>query len=141
MARAKSGTKDGDIASSRWRETMTRKYGDISERMSEIGAIGGKVSTTGGFAADIPCKCPDIKTKHYIRNCAGMRGGIKSRRPKMSISKIRSEAGKIGGSSYSKLTDSQKKTIAASDKPVSRLAKYYNVSRTTIYKVKKTHGN
>ncbi len=49
---------------------------------ARIGAIGGKNGTTGGFAADVECSCKSLPYRHYIRNCAGARGGRKSRRTK-----------------------------------------------------------
>lgn len=50
-----------------------------------IGAIGGKRGTTGGFAADVDCNCSRLPYRHYIRNCAGAKGGTISRRRKVEV--------------------------------------------------------
>jgi general stress protein YciG len=71
MARAKSGTKEGDIASARWRETMTQKYGDISKRMSEVGRLGGSKKVAKGFAMN-----------RDLAKAAGALGGRNSRKAK-----------------------------------------------------------
>ena len=49
--RGKKGTKSGDIASEKWRDTMKKKHGENwREIMREQGRKGGSVSTpTGGF--------------------------------------------------------------------------------------------
>lgn len=47
---------------------------------AKIGSKGGQNGTTGGFAAKVPCDCTLIPTKHYKRNCAGVLGGMKSKR-------------------------------------------------------------
>lgn len=47
-----------------------------------IGTKGGKNGNTGGFAVKIPCHCPTIPGYHYVRQCAGKRGGSISRRGK-----------------------------------------------------------
>ena len=58
MARPKAGTKEGDAASKKWRQTMINKYGvdGVHKKMQSIGKIGGKngfgPGYTGGFAAD-----------------------------------------------------------------------------------------
>ena len=40
MARPKAGTKEGDAASERWRQTMINKYGvdGVHKKMQEIGS-------------------------------------------------------------------------------------------------------
>lgn len=48
----------------------------------KIGAIGGRLSKTGGFAYDNECNCDLIEGTHYLKNCAGHKGGVKSRRTK-----------------------------------------------------------
>lgn len=45
-----------------------------------IGALGGKNGTTGGFASTTPCECLEIDDYHFKRQCAGKKGGLKSRR-------------------------------------------------------------
>lgn len=45
-----------------------------------IGALGGRAGNTGGFAAKIPCFCDDIQERHHRGQCAGKKGGVKSRR-------------------------------------------------------------
>lgn len=50
-----------------------------------IGAIGGKRGTTGGFAADVDCNCSRLPYRHYVRNCAGAKGGTISRRRKVEV--------------------------------------------------------
>ena len=50
-----------------------------------IGAIGGKNGTTGGFASDVECNCSRLPYRHYVRNCAGAKGGTISRRKKVEV--------------------------------------------------------
>ena len=73
MARPKKGTKAGEIATIKWRETMFKKYGGengLHKKMSEVGAKGGSRSTpTGGFGAD-----------HERARIAGAKGGSISKR-------------------------------------------------------------
>jgi len=52
---------------------------------AEIGKKGGRNGNTGGFAAGLPCsgKCgldSIFGTGHLVAQCAGYRGGMKSRR-------------------------------------------------------------
>ena len=47
---------------------------------SKIGIIGGKNSKNGGFAHNKECSCELIKGKHYIRQCAGKKGGSISKK-------------------------------------------------------------
>lgn len=51
MPRPKKGTKGHEEATAKWRKTMAEKYGDIHDRMVEMGRKGGKISTKGGFAS------------------------------------------------------------------------------------------
>ena len=73
MARPKKNTPEGELATKRWRETMEKKYGGVTEKMREIGKIGGQNGKgpdyMGGFAAD--------KERAKI---AGAKGGRISRR-------------------------------------------------------------
>lgn len=45
-----------------------------------IGAMGGRNGNTGGFAMKIPCFCDVIPEMHHKAMCAGLKGGLKSRR-------------------------------------------------------------
>lgn len=49
MARPSADTKEGKLATEKWRKTMEEKYGGGSEHARKIGAIGGKKSKGGGF--------------------------------------------------------------------------------------------
>ena len=51
MSRPRSNTPEGRLATERWRETMQERYGNVTEKMQEIGSRGGKASNTGGFAS------------------------------------------------------------------------------------------
>ena len=72
-----AGTVEGGRAAA---ATNKAKYG--KDFYAKIGAKGGRLGTTGGFAADVPCECSLIHGKHYVKNCAGMKGGRISRKPK-----------------------------------------------------------
>lgn len=50
-----------------------------------IGSIGGKRSSTGGFAKKVACDCADIPGEHHKGQCAGKRGGLISRRNKKEV--------------------------------------------------------
>lgn len=72
MSRPKKGTKAGEIATSKWRETMFKNHGGkegLHKMMSKVGAIGGKNGHTGGFASD-----------HERARIAGAKGGSISKR-------------------------------------------------------------
>lgn len=69
------GTKAGGLKAS---ITNRERHGE--NFYANIGAKGGKVSTTGGFAAKVPCNCSLIKDEHLKRQCAGKKGGTVSRR-------------------------------------------------------------
>lgn len=73
MARPKKNTPAGKLATERWRKTMEEKYGGITEKMKQIGRIGGLngkgPNYKGGFAAD--------RDRARI---AGAKGGRVSRR-------------------------------------------------------------
>ena len=47
---------------------------------AKIGSEGGKNGHTGGFAIQLPCDCGVIRRPHLVVNCAGVKGGRKSRR-------------------------------------------------------------
>jgi hypothetical protein len=63
--------------------TNKAKYGE--GYYAVIGSAGGKASNTGGYAKAIPCVCVTIAGDHFVRNCAGRRGGLTSRRTKEVI--------------------------------------------------------
>lgn len=73
MARPKKTTEAGKIATERWRQTMIKKYGSVTEKMRETGRIGGQNGKgpdyTGGFAGD-----------RERAKIAGAKGGTISRR-------------------------------------------------------------
>ena len=72
MARPKKGTKSGDLASKRWRETMLKNHGGeegLRKMMAKVGAIGGRNGHTGGFAYN-----PELA------RIAGAKGGSISKR-------------------------------------------------------------
>lgn len=71
-----AGTKEGG---QRAAATNKSKYG--SDFYARIGAKGGKIGVTGGFAAQVECNCDVVEGSHTIPQCAGRKGGIKSRRP------------------------------------------------------------
>ena len=77
MPRPKKGTPESELATQRWRETMQERYGGVTEKMQEIGAIGGKAPTTKpkGFAAN-----PELAAR------VGRIGGTISRRTKKVVS-------------------------------------------------------
>ena len=77
IARAKKGTPAGDLATERWRETMQERYGNVTEKMQELGSRGGKAPTTKpkGFAAN-----------PQLARTAGALGGRISRRTKKVVS-------------------------------------------------------
>ena len=71
-----SGTVEGGKAAAR---ACKSRFGE--NFYAEIGALGGKNGHTGGFAKKEPCDCNIIKDRHTIPQCAGVKGGTKSRRP------------------------------------------------------------
>jgi hypothetical protein len=75
-----AGTK---LGGKRAAETNKRVHG--ADFYARIGAEGGRKGTTGGFAADIDCNCTLLSYRHFKRNCAGKKGGIKSRRTKVGV--------------------------------------------------------
>lgn len=73
MSRPKKNTPAGKLATERWRKTMEKKYGNITEKMRETGRIGGKNGRgpdyKGGFAGN-----------RELARIAGAKGGHISRR-------------------------------------------------------------
>lgn len=53
-----------------------------SDFYARIGAIGGRKSRNGGFASQKECHCELIKGRHFLQQCAGKKGGTKSRKKK-----------------------------------------------------------
>lgn len=83
MARPKSGTEAGRIATEKWRKTMLAKYGNkeaMSKEFQRIGSIGGQNGHTGGFYAN-----PERA------RLAGSKGGRISKRGAGSITKTKIE--------------------------------------------------
>lgn len=70
MPRPKKGTKAGDLATKKWRETMEKKYGGVTEYAKRIGSIGGRKSHGGGF------------TNREFARKMGALGGLISKRSK-----------------------------------------------------------
>ncbi len=65
--------------------TNKKKYGD--DYYAKIGAMGGKLGHTGGFAAKRICVDPDCdyytwSKDHLVAQCAGFKGGQISKRTK-----------------------------------------------------------
>lgn len=75
-----AGTKLGGIKAA---ETNKKRHGEGF--YANIGAKGGRNGTTGGFAADVDCNCSRLPYRHYVRNCAGAKGGTISRRRKVEV--------------------------------------------------------
>ena len=73
MSRPLKNTLAGAIATKRWRATMEKKYGNITDKMKEIGKIGGQNGKgpdyKGGFAGN-----------RERARLAGAKGGKISRR-------------------------------------------------------------
>ena len=84
MARAKKGTPEGRLATERWRETMQERYGDITGKMQEIGAAGGRNSNNGGFASKKVGSDGLTGAERAVR--VGAVGGRISRRGKKVVS-------------------------------------------------------
>lgn len=107
MARPKAGTKEGDAASEKWRQTMINKYGvdGVHKKMQEIGSKGGANGKgpgyKGGFASDEVGE--DGLNGRQRAKLAGAIGGKRSRRgpAKDDIEKVeavlKSEAEEDGG--------------------------------------------
>lgn len=74
MPRPKAGTPEGDIAKQKFRETMEKKYGSMTEYFRTIGAKGGAKSRGGGFAQG--------EAGRERAKIAGAKGGRISKRSK-----------------------------------------------------------
>ena len=69
----------------KWLKTMVKKMGSreaVKEWQQVIGAKGGRNSRHGGFASQKECHCELIDGKHFYQQCAGKKGGTKSRKGK-----------------------------------------------------------
>ena len=75
-----SGTIEGGKNAAK---TNKERYGDNFYR--EIGAKGGKLGKTGGFATKAYCDCVVIFEPHFKAQCAGVKGGKKSSRAKARL--------------------------------------------------------
>lgn len=78
-----SGNRTGGLKAA---QKNKERYG--ADFYQKLGAKAGKIGRTGGFAASVVCQnaaCSytDVVGTHYIRQCAGYKGGTISRkRPK-----------------------------------------------------------
>lgn len=70
-----AGTKIGGIKAA---AENKRRHGE--DFYAVIGAKGGANGNTGGFASKKPCYCDEFEFEHKKANCAGVKGGRKSRR-------------------------------------------------------------
>lgn len=70
-----SGTISGGKAAAK---TNKERHGE--DFYCLIGAKGGKVGRTGGFAQTKACTCDIIRFEHTIAMCAGTKGGRISKR-------------------------------------------------------------
>ena len=73
MPRPKKGTPNGDLATQRWRKTIEDRYGDVTEVMTRVGALGGKVEHR---------ETRPFYTNRELARIAGTKGGRVSRRNK-----------------------------------------------------------
>ena len=64
-------------------EVNKAKYG--KDFYAIIGAKGGKNGNTGGFASSLTCDCNYREYTHKYAECAGYKGGKKSRRGKNNV--------------------------------------------------------
>lgn len=75
------GTKLGAAKAAK---TNKERYGD--DFYKRIGTVGGTNGKTGGFSHEISCNCDIIREPHYVKNCAGRKGGfISRRRPRVGV--------------------------------------------------------
>lgn len=119
MARPKKGTKEGDIATLKWKETMIKKYGGqngFHEKMREVGEKGGRASSTGGFYAN-----PELARR------AGAKGGAISRRGEATKTKemIRTNIDTI-------------KRMVEDKASVTKISEATGVPKSTLYKILRT---
>lgn len=72
-----SQTHEGGLKAAK---ANTERYG--ADYYARIGALGGKRSTTGGYAKKAFCDCGIIEAEHTKPQCSGRLGGRVSRREK-----------------------------------------------------------
>jgi len=70
-----AGTHAGGIKAA---QTNKLRHGD--DFFARIGAKGGRIGRTGGFAYPLLCDCDYMEDLHKKAQCAGYKGGRKSRR-------------------------------------------------------------
>lgn len=112
MPRPKRGTPAGDRATERWKETMQKRYGGASQFMEKIGAKGGRMGRTGGFAANIE-----------LAREAGAKGGRLSRRTSKSYK-----------NDWNKKKDAVLKEYYKGEISMAELARKYNLPYSTVRK-------
>jgi general stress protein YciG len=69
-----AGTKQGGL------KAAQKNLANNPNFYAEIGAKGGRNGKTGGFAQDIECDCDLIDGPHFVKKCAGKKGGRISKR-------------------------------------------------------------
>lgn len=74
-----AGTKEGGKHAA---ETNRRIHGE--DFYARIGAMGGRKGKTGGFFSS-RCNCDYAPDEHKTAECAGYKGGVKSRRTKATV--------------------------------------------------------
>lgn len=72
-----SGNKIGGA-----KAAATNKARHGEDFYAKIGSKGGQLGHTGGFATMTPCDCNIVVGPHHKAQCAGIKGGAKSRRNK-----------------------------------------------------------
>ena len=84
MARPRKGSPEAELATQRWRETMQERYGGVTEKMQEIGSIGGKASNNGGFASKKIGR-DGLTGAERAKRAGAVGGAVSKRKPKASI--------------------------------------------------------
>ena len=72
-----AGNREGGL------KAAARNLANDPNFYAKIGAIGGRNGNTGGFAVHKFCNCDIIAEPHKVSQCAGYKGGLKSRRKKV----------------------------------------------------------
>lgn len=70
-----AGTKAGGL-----KAALTNKLKHGEDFYAKIGKKGGQNGNTGGFASKEPCNCNIYAWQHIVAECAGYKGGVKSKR-------------------------------------------------------------
>ena len=81
MARPRKGSPEAELATQRWRETMQERYGGVTEKMQEIGAIGGRNSNNGGFASK-KVGSDGLTGQQRAKKAGAIGGAVSKRKPK-----------------------------------------------------------